>query len=74
MDSRMRRQYELRITATDRERKGCAGKTRLTSKSIASARARILTEEYGVLWNAYRCRLCKGWHIGHDRRDETVAS
>ncbi|HYC00469.1 MAG TPA: hypothetical protein VEC57_15130 [Candidatus Limnocylindrales bacterium] len=46
-----------------RDARGCHGKVKFPSKKNARARARLL----GGSLDAYKCVLCRGWHIGHGR-------
>lgn len=48
-------------------RKVCGGKVRHTSSNAAYAAINALRRNCRVngRMNAYRCRFCKGWHIGH---------
>lgn len=51
-------------------RKACQGKVRHLTE--AHARAAIHSLHTGKGWqghmNAYRCPFCKGWHVGHAKR------
>ena len=59
------RAHEWRMeNTTYKQQKACDTKTRFPSKRIATARARKI----GGNMNAYRCPLCRRWHLGHDRR------
>jgi hypothetical protein len=48
-----------------RTARGCLGKMRYPSRKNAAAAARVITRNSGELLEAYRCRYCKRWHIGH---------
>lgn len=48
-------------------RKACDGKIRHTDKRNSLKHLISLKKEGGVNLNAYRCKFCKGWHIGHYR-------
>ncbi len=54
-------------TTTADQRRGCFGKVRFPSKKVAAAKARLLEQTDGLRWGEYKCRLCKGHHIGHAR-------
>ena len=54
--------YEMEHS-TAAQRRAC-GKTSFPSKKNASAVARII----GGTMNAYKCPLCRRWHIGHSNR------
>lgn len=47
---------------------GCRGKAHYSSKAVANAKIRAVIQDGhpddGTL-NAYKCRVCKSWHIGH---------
>ena len=49
-------------TSTYAEIRAC-GKVRFPSKKNARARARVI----GGTMSAYKCRLCRRWHVGHAR-------
>jgi hypothetical protein len=54
--------------ATKKQRRACHGKIKWPSRKNASAVARALQETFGDgAMSAYRCPLCRGWHVGHDR-------
>jgi len=42
----------------------CIGKIRHTEEAARKA-ARRLGIELGVKFDAYKCTLCRWWHIGH---------
>lgn len=45
--------------------KACDGKIRYEQRETAEQAAQSLAQ-YKHQWiNAYHCRFCKGWHIGH---------
>jgi hypothetical protein len=49
--------------------RGCAGKRRFPSKRNAAGRADAANRANGVsTMGAYKCPLCRGWHIGNSRR------
>jgi hypothetical protein len=45
--------------------KGCVSKKRFNSKRSALGVKRVMNDE-GL--QAYKCKLCKAWHLGHDNR------
>jgi hypothetical protein len=56
------RAYTLRLqNTTYKQQRACDTKTPFPSKRIAAARARLI----GGTMNAYRCPLCRRWHLGH---------
>jgi len=46
-------------------RKKCEGKTRYTTRDSAWCAARKLKKTLAQNIRAYKCKFCKGWHIGH---------
>lgn len=48
---------------------GCRGKRAYPSKAHAQSAVRTSQQDRGqdATMNAYRCKVCKGWHIGHGR-------
>jgi hypothetical protein len=51
--------------------KGCASKSKLSSKKLARSvlRKQFTEDEIALtLLNIYHCRHCRGWHIGRLRR------
>ena len=56
------RAYELRLqNTTYKQQRACDTKKKFPSKKNAAARARLI----GGTMGAYKCPLCKGWHLGH---------
>jgi hypothetical protein len=45
---------------------GCTGKDPL-SPERARQIAKRMTRKHGANVNAYRCRACGQWHVGHNR-------
>lgn len=52
-------------------RDGCRGKIRHPKRSGALKHIKLLKEPGMV---PYRCRTCKGWHIGHASRLDGIQS
>lgn len=52
-----------RLTAT--KGRSCQGKRRHPSQAKALAHLRDLLSKGGVRLNAYECRHCGGFHVGH---------
>lgn len=51
-------------------RRGCEGKQRHTTHGRAAAHIRSLraSHNYRPEWlQVYRCKFCKGYHVGHAR-------
>jgi len=48
---------------TFKQQRACNTKRRFPSKKNATATARAI----GGTMHAYRCPLCRSWHLGHDR-------
>ena len=46
-------------------RKGCEGKVRHASKSDGDYAAHLARQKYRDGLFAYRCRFCRGYHVGH---------
>lgn len=51
-------------------RRACAGKQRHADQAAAFAHLTSLRRRsaYTGALDAYRCRFCKGWNVGHSRR------
>ena len=43
------------------------GKYRHKDQTAATAAAISYQKEFGQFMNVYRCKFCKGWHIGHPK-------
>lgn len=55
---------------------GCRGKQRFTSKKHAVGWRRILIAKRGAnpqTLDAYRCKVCHGWHLGNSTHRKGVA-
>jgi hypothetical protein len=65
------RRRELRQQIPHEVRRGCWHKARYPSKKNAAAFARTMERLDGEPMNAYRCRECHSWHIGHDSSTRT---
>jgi hypothetical protein len=49
-----------------KRRRGCEGKVRHTERADALQHLRQLRRiDHAWHLNIYRCRFCKGWHVGH---------
>lgn len=59
------RNYRLLIKRPKEVMNGCVGKVRLPSRKVATARARKLNSLLSDNMQAYHCRACGRWHIGH---------
>lgn len=46
-------------------RKGCTGKIRHPAESEAAIHAKSLSKAEGEKMAWYKCKFCKGWHVGH---------
>jgi hypothetical protein len=58
------RHHTMRFAASSQKQiRACARKTRYPSKRNAAATARAR----GDGMNAYRCPMCRKWHVGHGR-------
>jgi hypothetical protein len=51
--------------------RSCHGKRQYSAR-IAKAIARDIVEERGEAVEAYPCRWCHGWHIGHPPRPGAI--
>lgn len=45
--------------------RSCTGKIRHAGEAAATAHMRKLLARGAVRLNAYACRHCGGWHVGH---------
>ncbi len=45
----------------------CGGKQKHQSQGKAEAASRSLEQRFGEKVNAYFCRYCKNWHVGHGK-------
>lgn len=50
----------------------CGGKTPYPSYSLAWQQAKRSDPRGKHHMNAYRCSVCRNFHIGHSRRDQTA--
>lgn len=57
---------QRRGIATHYTKEGAPKKAYATRKE-AMVRARALANKDGAAMNAYRCRQCHQWHVGHER-------
>lgn len=48
-----------------KRRRGCSGKARHATQNDANYAAAKVRGSSGQLVSSYKCRFCKGWHIGH---------
>lgn len=56
--------------------KGCSGKSPYNDKREALAAARdsaVAFMEPREAWNAYYCKHCRKWHVGHRRGWKAVS-
>ena len=53
----------LAYTTTAAQARACHGKVKFPSKKNAEGRARAIDHAL----NAYKCPLCRRWHIGNPR-------
>lgn len=53
-----------RLSSVSDYRRSCAGKVKYREESAKTAVVEI-GDKYGDLLEAYDCRHCDGWHVGH---------
>lgn len=65
--ARLRRRFGW-VDRMPTEVRGCGGKIKHPSRRVALSHARRLADLDQRQVNAYKCRVCHGWHIGHAHR------
>lgn len=67
---RRKQRVDERLQESQKLARGCHGKIRQPSKKLAKAQAERLWRHEADIVSVYKCHLCQGWHVGHDRRTQ----
>jgi hypothetical protein len=49
----------------------CTRKRRYDTKRQARTNAKLMHKKYLGRYKAYKCKHCNGWHVGHNRPENT---
>lgn len=65
---RNERKNNLKMGANERRYRICSSKRKYPTWTVAERHALRITYESQALCLAYRCPLCRSWHVGHAPR------